>query len=192
LTADVAPNPEDMSTMSEHFDQLEKHKDIEPEIIKNTKIHKVLKQILKLASIPKDLEFKFRERATNLLGTWNEALSTLTDNGITPVAESKDGDKTEKSTEKPEGPTKSTKAKGNDHPENEKEDHADGQDDGQSSKSDDDRSAEQAEQSKIAEINAGETTQHADQIMADTADADTKEDSKDETTDEASKDKKED
>ena len=43
-----------MSAMADFFSQLEGYENLEPSIIRATKVHKVLKAIVKLASIPKD------------------------------------------------------------------------------------------------------------------------------------------
>jgi len=76
LTRDQTPKEEEMATMSEYFKQLENYTDLEGEIIKNTKIHKVLKAIIKLNSIPKEEEFKFKQRSNELLSGWSSALSS--------------------------------------------------------------------------------------------------------------------
>jgi len=75
LTRDTPPKEEEMTTMAEFFDQLEGHRDLEPSIIRNTKIHKVLKQIVKLPSIPKDEEYEFKKRSSSLLTAWSVALN---------------------------------------------------------------------------------------------------------------------
>lgn len=63
-----------METMSEFFTQLESYADLEPQVIRVTKINKVLKGIVKLASIPKEDEYKFKKRSNDLLGHWNNAM----------------------------------------------------------------------------------------------------------------------
>lgn len=60
--------------MAEFFGQLEKYDNLEPSIIRTTKIHKVLKAIVKLASIPKDEEFSFKKRSADLLEIWNKRM----------------------------------------------------------------------------------------------------------------------
>lgn len=65
-----------MATMGTYFEKLEKHADLEVSIIRSTKINKVLKMIVKLNSIPRDEEFKFRERAINILSNWKNVLDT--------------------------------------------------------------------------------------------------------------------
>jgi hypothetical protein len=65
-----------MQTMSEHMLQLETYTDLEASIIKETKINKVLKAIQRLPSIPREEEFTFKKRSTDLLEVWNKALAT--------------------------------------------------------------------------------------------------------------------
>jgi hypothetical protein len=60
--------------MAEFFGQLEKYDNLEPSIIRTTKIHKVLKAIVKLASIPKDEELGFKKRSADLLEIWNKRM----------------------------------------------------------------------------------------------------------------------
>lgn len=64
-----------MSNMSDYLKQLEEHVDLEAEVIKKTKVHKVLKAIIKLNSIPKEDEFQFKKRSTDLLTQWSGALA---------------------------------------------------------------------------------------------------------------------
>lgn len=64
-----------MEQMSRFIDELKEHIDLEAEIIRSTKIHKVLKQMLKLDNIPREEEFKFIDRANVLLGHWNATLA---------------------------------------------------------------------------------------------------------------------
>ena len=60
--------------MSIHLGKLEEHPDLEGSIIRATKIHKVLKAMIRLASIPKDEEFHFKKRSHELLQKWNKIL----------------------------------------------------------------------------------------------------------------------
>jgi hypothetical protein len=64
-----------MDAMADHIKQLESHKDLEASVIKKTKVHKVLKAIIKLDSIPKEDEYQFKKRSSDLLNTWNRALA---------------------------------------------------------------------------------------------------------------------
>lgn len=74
--------------MSDYLKQLEAHGDLEAEVIKKTKVHKVLKAIIKLGSIPKEEEFNFKKRSSDLLGKWGGALAADNDGPATaPSAE---------------------------------------------------------------------------------------------------------
>lgn len=72
-----------MKGMSEFVSKLEGYSDLEVSIIRLTKINKVLKAIIKLPSIPKEEEYKFKSRSQTLLDKWNKLLAN--DQG-TPVA----------------------------------------------------------------------------------------------------------
>lgn len=63
-----------MGGMSDYMKQLEEIENLEAEAIKKTKVHKVLKAIVKLASIPKEEEYNFKKRSTDLLQRWSGAL----------------------------------------------------------------------------------------------------------------------
>jgi len=67
--------------MSDFLGELEGYPDLEGSIIRTTKIHKVLKAMIKLGSIPLDEEFHFKTRSSELLGKWNEILSNDTSAG---------------------------------------------------------------------------------------------------------------
>lgn len=71
LSRDQAPQESEMSAMDEFFTQVESHENLEASILKQTKIHKVLKGIVKLSSIPKDDEFNFKKRSAAMLAIWN-------------------------------------------------------------------------------------------------------------------------
>lgn len=64
-----------MANMSDYLKQLEAHEDLEAEVIKKTKVHKVLKAIIKLDNIPKEEEHNFKQRSTELLSKWGGALA---------------------------------------------------------------------------------------------------------------------
>ena len=64
--------------MSDFLHELEAYPDLESSIIRTTKIHKVLKAMIKLPSIPLDEEYHFKDRSVALLGKWNEILSADT------------------------------------------------------------------------------------------------------------------
>ncbi|KAF1946205.1 PWWP domain-containing protein [Clathrospora elynae] len=82
LSRDQAPKDEDMANMSEYLKQLEAHEDLEATVIKNTKVHKVLRAIIKLDSIPQEDVFGFKKRSNDLLSKWSGALAS----DIEPVA----------------------------------------------------------------------------------------------------------
>lgn len=75
-----------MDAMSEFFTQLESFTDLEPQVIRATKINKVLKGIVKLASIPKEEEYNFKKRSNDMLATWNNALDQSKDDTPTAAA----------------------------------------------------------------------------------------------------------
>lgn len=72
-----------MKSMSEFISKLEGYSELEVSIIRTTKINKVLKAIIKLSSIPREEEFKFKSRSQTLLDKWNKLLAS--EQG-TPVA----------------------------------------------------------------------------------------------------------
>ncbi|MDA4132586.1 MAG: hypothetical protein OK454_05610 [Thaumarchaeota archaeon] len=63
--------------MSDYVTKLESFPDLEVSIIRATKINKVLKAILKLDSIPKEEEFRFKPRSQVLLDKWNKLLAVV-------------------------------------------------------------------------------------------------------------------
>lgn len=65
-----------MKQMSEFISKLEGYADLEVSIIRQTKINKVLKAILKLAEIPRENEFQFKDRSKSLLEKWNKILES--------------------------------------------------------------------------------------------------------------------
>jgi hypothetical protein len=76
-----------MSNMSEYLNQLETLDDLEAEVIKKTKVHKVLKAILKLESIPREKEYQFKQRSNDLLHKWNGSLGAESESAATASAE---------------------------------------------------------------------------------------------------------
>lgn len=89
LSRDQAPKDEDMANMADYLKQLEAHEDLEAEIIKKTKVHKVLKAIIKLDNIPREEEHRFKQRSAELLNKWNSALASADGESAektTPVA----------------------------------------------------------------------------------------------------------
>ncbi|KAF2146806.1 uncharacterized protein K452DRAFT_294341 [Aplosporella prunicola CBS 121167] len=95
LTRDQPPKEEEMQQMSEHFSDLERRTDIEVSIIKETKINKVLKAIIKLDSIPKDEEYNFKKRSTELLTAWNKQIASETESASAPPEAAANGAKEE-------------------------------------------------------------------------------------------------
>lgn len=75
LSRDQTPKADEMPQMNENLSQLETYPDLETSIIKATKINKVLKGVLKLADIPREEDFSFKTRCTELLGKWNTTMS---------------------------------------------------------------------------------------------------------------------
>ncbi|ETN41415.1 uncharacterized protein HMPREF1541_03350 [Cyphellophora europaea CBS 101466] len=66
------PKLEDMSEMSRCLERLEDYRDLDAAIIHTTKVHKVLKGLLKLDWIPKDEEFDISSRSKSLLDRWKQ------------------------------------------------------------------------------------------------------------------------
>ncbi|MCJ1283699.1 hypothetical protein MMC26_003030 [Xylographa opegraphella] len=62
------------TSMSGFLSKLETYPDLEGSIIRATKIHKVLKAMIRLTSIPKDEEYQFKKRSHELLTKWNKIL----------------------------------------------------------------------------------------------------------------------
>lgn len=108
-----------MPQMSNFIKKLEGYTDLEVSIIRQTKINKVLKALIKLNTIPRDEEFNFRKRSLELLTQWNkilgaeppeadagtdkEAKASPATNGVhDEKTEDSPAKKTEESTEKPE------------------------------------------------------------------------------------------
>jgi hypothetical protein len=67
--------------MSGYLQKLEGYPELESGIIRQTKINKVLKAMIKLPSIPGDGEFNFKQRSQDLLAKWNTILSSDTVDG---------------------------------------------------------------------------------------------------------------
>jgi len=75
LNKEHAPKEEEMKEMSDFVKMLEKLPDLEGSIIRQTSIHKVLKQILRLKSIPRENEFNFKKRSQTLLDKYLKAMA---------------------------------------------------------------------------------------------------------------------
>ncbi|MCJ1402766.1 hypothetical protein MMC11_005987 [Xylographa trunciseda] len=74
LSRDTVPAEEEIKAMSGFLSKLETYPDLEGSIIRATKIHKVLKAMIRLTSIPKDEEYQFKKRSHELLTKWNKIL----------------------------------------------------------------------------------------------------------------------
>ena len=82
--------------MSDFLSELETYPDLEGSIIRKTKIHKVLKAMIKLHSIPLDEEYQFKKRSHELLDKWTTILSS--DPGAEGAADKDDDAKPEATT----------------------------------------------------------------------------------------------
>ncbi|KAL2410816.1 hypothetical protein ABEF95_001954 [Exophiala dermatitidis] len=116
LSRDQAPQEEEMPQMSTFIKKLEGYNDLEVSIIRNTKINKVLKALIKLNTIPRDEEFQFRKRSIELLSQWNKILGAEPVDGTETSADKEgkaspatNGVHEEKSAEKPEDATAAEK-----------------------------------------------------------------------------------
>jgi hypothetical protein len=104
LSRDQAPKDEDMAAMSGYLKDLEAHDDLEAEVIKKTKVHKVLKAIIKLNSIPKEEEYAFKQRSSELLTKWGGALAADPETAAGAPAEAATNGVKHDESEKPESP----------------------------------------------------------------------------------------
>ena len=95
--------------MSDFLLELESFPDLEGSIIRATKIHKVLKAMIKLPSIPLDEEYQFKSRSIDLLAKWNDILSNDPNAGSS--GDKADEPKTETTTPATNGASKATKQK---------------------------------------------------------------------------------
>ncbi|KEQ93469.1 hypothetical protein AUEXF2481DRAFT_321291 [Aureobasidium subglaciale EXF-2481] len=103
LMRDQTPKEDEMSSMNDFFNQLEGYQNLEPSIIRGTKIYKVLRGIIKLSSIPKEEEYQFKKRSNDLLASWHEALGSKGDEKEDEKAEEQtSGEKSEEVVEKTE------------------------------------------------------------------------------------------
>nr|POF19923.1 pwwp domain-containing protein 3 [Quercus suber] len=89
LTRDQAPLEGEMSAMADFFNQLENYENLEASILKKTKLHKVLKGIVKLSSIPKDDVYNFKKRSAAMLEIWNMRMDAAEMEVSNAVAENK-------------------------------------------------------------------------------------------------------
>ncbi|KAK0257495.1 hypothetical protein LTS09_007542 [Friedmanniomyces endolithicus] len=96
LSRDAKPQEGEMSAMADFFSQLENYDTLEPFIIRTTKIHKVLKAIVKLATIPKEEEYNFKKRSAAMLEIWNKRMEADGEGAPASAVEAKDEEKDEK------------------------------------------------------------------------------------------------
>ncbi|MCJ1306526.1 hypothetical protein MMC25_000169 [Agyrium rufum] len=96
LSRDTPPDDEETKTMSSFLMKLEAHTDLEGSIIRATKIHKVLKAMIRLNTIPLDEQYHFRTRCHSLLALWNKTLADDPNAGAEDKADGANGDKDEK------------------------------------------------------------------------------------------------
>ena len=89
LTRDQVPQETEMAGMADFFSQLEAYENLEPSIIRSTKIHKVLKAIVKLSSIPKDELYNFKKRSAAMLEVWNKRMEAERDTAPASATETK-------------------------------------------------------------------------------------------------------
>lgn len=75
LPRDEEPKADEMESVSDFLTKLEGFPDLEVSVIRETKINKVLKAVLKIATIPREDEFKFKPRSQTLLDKWNKLLA---------------------------------------------------------------------------------------------------------------------
>ncbi|KAK1818533.1 hypothetical protein LTR12_007092 [Friedmanniomyces endolithicus] len=95
LSRETKPQEGEMSAMADFFTQLENYDTLEPFIIRTTKIHKVLKAIVKLATIPKEEEYNFKKRSAAMLEIWNKRMEADGEGAPASAVEAKDEQKEE-------------------------------------------------------------------------------------------------
>lgn len=77
LSKDRSINPDDMDGLNKTMELVEEYDGITRDILRLTKIGKVMRRIIQLEDIPRESEFKFKERAEKLCDEW--AVSTFID-----------------------------------------------------------------------------------------------------------------
>jgi hypothetical protein len=88
LTKGQEPKARNMAAMSEHLEKLERMISPPKIVLTSTNINKVLKRIMKLDQIPKDDEFDFKKRATELFKKWDVILRHEDEPAATSTAQS--------------------------------------------------------------------------------------------------------
>ncbi|KTW29427.1 hypothetical protein T552_01379 [Pneumocystis carinii B80] len=81
LTNERIPSETDMSIVNEQLQKLEAFKGIDAEILRATKIGKVLKRIICITNIPGDEKYFIKERSRKLLDSWKIMLEKPNDIG---------------------------------------------------------------------------------------------------------------
>ena len=71
-----------LQDMSDFLGDLESYQHLDGAIIRSTKIHKVLKAMLKLDTIPLDEEYEFTDRCKKLLAKWTTILESDPSGGV--------------------------------------------------------------------------------------------------------------
>lgn len=85
LSRDQAPKEAEMADMDKYFRELVGLGNLEAAVIRNTKINKVFKAILKLDHIPKNEDYRFTDRSTALLAEWNKTLGMASADAAAPT-----------------------------------------------------------------------------------------------------------
>ena len=93
------PDADALKDLSEHMGNLEQHQQLEAHIIKGTRIHKVLRGIIKTTHIPEGDEYGFRTRSQDLLDHW--ARATGEDMGAPSGVPGKNGEASTDAKDKP-------------------------------------------------------------------------------------------
>jgi len=75
LNKDGVINPDEMENLNKAMKQVEEYDGITAEVLRLTKIGKVMRRVVQLPSIPRDEEFKFKERAEKLCDNWAAVFS---------------------------------------------------------------------------------------------------------------------
>ena len=70
LSKDGTINPDDMDHMNKTLKLVEEYGGITADVLRTTKIGKVMRRIVQLPQIPRDDEFSFKERAEKLCDKW--------------------------------------------------------------------------------------------------------------------------
>lgn len=99
-----------MAAMAEFFTQLEAYPDLDAQIIATTKIHKVLKGIVKLPTIPNDEEHDFKKRSQALLDSWNSQTAAAESAPASAIEPHTNGDSKETPVKSDDAPTKEAQA----------------------------------------------------------------------------------